>query len=362
MSLKLRFFIFIITLAVAPTLIVGWTRVRYVADELEAIGVDPVLSGRILTQMEESSLALALILAIFSSFFAFMLYRSFAEPLVSLVESMRNIRERFLGLSAPVISNAPSNEIAELEQTFNDMSGRMERYVEELEEADRAKDNFLAILGHELRNPLAPIVTSLELVRLRGLHDPEIDRSFRIIDRQIGHMQKLLDYLLDVSRLKRGKVVLEKRRIELGHTVEESKEDVMPFITQKKQRIEFIPSEIPLFIDGDRLRLTQVFVNLLKNASEHTPIGGTVWLRCNAENGMAKVSVCDHGTGIAPEDLPQMFTLFARGVSAKQKPAGIGVGLYLVKSFIDMHGGSVEAKSEGLGKGAEFIVRLPLLK
>jgi signal transduction histidine kinase len=358
MSIKLRFFLFVFSIAIIPAFILGWIRTHMLSTQLRTTELPPEIIESILQNLNESHLILNLIIGIFCSFLTFLLFRSFADPLAALLEAMRRMRERDFSQRIPILS---TDEIGELSEVFNEMAEQIRMYVAELEEADRAKDNFLAIMAHELRNPIAPIVTSLEILRLQHIEDQTLLRQISIIHRQTEIMRKLIDYLLDVSRLKHGRIVLEKEKIDLTLVLRESLETILPLLADKEQRLHMSIPQTPIWIEGDQVRLNQVFINLLKNASEHTEERGEIHLGCTTADQHTLVTVRDKGSGIPKESLWEIFTLFARGASAQHKPGGLGVGLYLVKTYIEMHGGKVSVHSEGLGTGAEFVVRLPLI-
>jgi signal transduction histidine kinase len=357
MSLKLRFFIFAMGLAILPTFILGWTRVDFLRTELEGAGLSPEASAHVLQRMHESLFAVSLVVAVVASFLAFALFRIFALPLMELIETIRLIRGGDLTQRVSVTSK---DEMGVLAETFNGMAAQLERYIAQLEESDRAKDNFLAILAHELRNPMAPIVTWIELLQMQKIDDPQIIHGLDVIDRQTKHLRRLLDYILDVSRLKLGRVLIEKERINLLDILHESVETTGVMLESKDQHLILTLPKEPIWMEGDPTRLNQVIINLLKNASEHSEIGGVIALACRIEHNEAIISIRDKGSGIAAEDLGEIFILFGRGASARHKPGGLGVGLYLAKTFIEMHGGTISAHSEGLKKGAEFIIHLPL--
>jgi signal transduction histidine kinase len=224
------------------------------------------------------------------------------------------------------------------------------------EAASRAKDEFLAILGHELRNPLAPIVTALDLMKARG-GAPE--RELAVIERQTRHLVRLVDDLLDVSRIARGLVTLEKEPIELAEVVEKAIEMAEPLIEQRAQRLD-VEVEPGLVVYGDSTRLAQVVGNLLTNAAKYTPAGGSIDVRGAREGEDAVVRVRDTGVGIEPAMLPAVFDMFVQERQALDRArGGLGLGLTIVKSLVEAHGGTVSAHSEGPGKGSEFSIRLP---
>ena len=228
----------------------------------------------------------------------------------------------------------------------------------EAESANRAKDEFMAILGHELRNPLAPILTAVNLMRLRGAATLERERS--VIERQAQHLVRLVDDLLDVSRITTGKVELKKERVELGEVIAKGLEMASPMLEQRKHRLTVDVPSRGLVVDGDPGRLAQVFSNLLTNAAKYTEPGGAVTVCAAREDARIVVRVRDSGIGISPEMLPRIFELFAQERQALDRAhGGLGLGLSIVKSLVTMHGGHVEATSEGHGHGSEFVIVLP---
>jgi len=235
------------------------------------------------------------------------------------------------------------------------------RAEEALREADRRKDEFLAVLAHELRNPLAPIRNSLHILRLTGQHEPAAERVGEMMERQVNHMVRLVDDLLEVSRITRGKIELRKEQIEVAAIVRSAVETSRPLIEAAGHQLALaIPPE-PLTLEGDHVRLTQVIANLLNNAAKYTDAGGQIWLSVRRERKEVEISVRDTGMGIPPDMIPRVFDLFTQiDRHADRAQGGLGIGLTLVKSLVEMHGGSVRAHSKGVGQGSEFVVRLPL--
>jgi PAS domain S-box-containing protein len=231
-----------------------------------------------------------------------------------------------------------------------------------LREADRRKDEFLAMLAHELRNPLAPIRNALMI-----LEHADEDRETRvwargIIDRQSRHLTSLVDDLLDVSRITRGKITLTKGPLAVASLLNTAVESSRPLLEAARHHLEMRLPGAPLHVEGDPTRLAQVVLNLLNNAAKYTPEGGEVHLVADREGDWCRISVRDNGEGIAPEMLPHVFDLFTQANrSLDRAQGGLGVGLTLVKRLVEMHGGTVEAHSDGPNQGSEFVVRLPLL-
>ena len=233
---------------------------------------------------------------------------------------------------------------------------------EELQHANQRKDEFLAMLSHELRNPLAPIRNAVEVIRRVGPGEPMLSMARDIIDRQAAHLTRLVDELLDVSRISQGKIALKKESVELGRVVTQSVETVRPLIDLRGQRLVLDLPPGPVWLSADPARLAQVLANLLNNAAKYTPEGGRIDLVVGAVNGEATIVVHDNGSGIDPQLLPHVFDLFVQGErSLDRSQGGLGVGLTLVKRLVEMHNGRVEASSEGLGRGATFKVVLPCI-
>ena len=236
-----------------------------------------------------------------------------------------------------------------------------ERATEALKEADRRKDEFVAVLAHELRNPLAPIRNSLQILRLTSEHDPATERIREMMERQVNHMVRLVDDLLEVSRITSGKIELRKERVALSTIVDNAVETSQPLIDAFRHHLRIeLPFE-PLFVEGDPVRLAQVIGNLLNNAAKYSDESGQIWLKAERRDGLVCLSIRDTGVGIAPEVLPHVFNLFMQADrSPGRSQSGLGIGLTLVKTLVEMHGGTVEARSEGPGKGSEFVICLPL--
>ncbi|MGE5183537.1 MAG: ATP-binding protein [Acidobacteriota bacterium] len=224
------------------------------------------------------------------------------------------------------------------------------------EQANRAKDAFLAVLGHELRNPLAPMVTAVQRMKLRGGDSKELG----VIERQLDHVMRLVDDLLDVSRIAQGKVVLKKQRLELRDVIAKALEIAGPLIEQRQHAIDITlpPGALPVY--GDEVRLTQVVTNLLVNAAKYTDPGGHIWVVAREHGDALAIDVRDDGIGIEPAMLGRVFDLFAQNHdSDRRAPGGLGIGLALVRSLVARHGGEVSVRSEGRGHGSTFTVRLP---
>jgi len=275
-----------------------------------------------------------------------------------------------------LVSRAPSEPPAEsfydfIFQPIRDYRGNVEGVaalgfdVSELvrargaaESASQAKDEFLAMLGHELRNPLAPILTALQLMRLKGIETAEAERT--VIERQVKHVVGLVEDLLDVSRITRGKIEIKKEPVELSEIVTRAIEMASPLLEQHMHELTVSVPRSGLVVDGDRGRLAQVVANLLTNAAKYTDSGGRISIEARAQSGSALLTVRDNGIGIDRTILPRIFELFTQERQALDRSkGGLGLGLSIVRSFVELHGGTVTAESDGPGKGSSFTVRLP---
>ena len=232
---------------------------------------------------------------------------------------------------------------------------------EALKDADQKKNEFLAMLAHELRNPLAPIRNALQIMRLNGGTDQSLVPVREMMDRQVGHLVRLVDDLLDVSRITRGSLELRKSRFPISQAVESAVEAARPLVEAAKHELTVSLPPQPLMVDGDLTRLSQVVSNLLSNAVKYTPEGGHIWLTLEREENHAVLCVRDNGMGIPTNMLSHVFEMFTQvDHSGVRTQGGLGIGLTLVRRLVQMHGGTVEAQSGGADKGSEFIVRLPM--
>lgn len=226
--------------------------------------------------------------------------------------------------------------------------------------ASRAKDEFLAMLGHELRNPLSPILTAVQLMQLRA--GDVLAKERAIIERQVNHMVRLVDDLLDVSRIARGKVELKRCRVELAVVVARALEIAGPILEERSHHLAVSVPPSGLMVDADEDRLAQVIVNLLTNAAKYTPPQGRVEILARAQEDRVSLTVCDTGVGINAELLPRVFDLFIQGRQPSDRPqGGLGLGLAIARNLVQMHGGALVAQSEGQGKGSQFTLDLPLV-
>ena len=290
-------------------------------------------------------------------------------------EREQALRQRIAALEAELsASRVQAREHARLEEQVEQLREANEHLVmatvsaqslRDLAEAtNRRQTEFLAMLAHELRNPLAPLSMSASL--LQGLAGPssagtQLTQVSGVVRRQVDHMARLLDDLLDAARISSGKITLSVRPLALGAALDQAIETVAPRIRERGQQLQVTLPDEALSVEGDPVRLTQVFANLLGNASKYTGNGGRIALRAWRSQEEVVVEVSDNGSGIAPEMLPQVFDLFIQGPrSLARSEGGLGIGLNVVRNLVGMHGGSVTADSAGEGRGSTFTVRLPL--
>jgi signal transduction histidine kinase/CheY-like chemotaxis protein len=294
-------------------------------------------------------------------------YRS-GEPFVGRASPMRvqrapnaPLEERFIDFIYQPIRDA-TGAVAGIFVEGSDVTART-KVENELRAANRQKDQFLAMLAHELRNPLAPITTAAQLLKQGRLDARGSRHASEIIARQAEHMTELVNDLLDVSRVTRGLVTLETEELDINGVVASAVEQVRPLIDTRRHTLALQLSGEPAHVAGDRTRLVQVVSNILNNAAKYTPQGGSIALRVAAHEALVEVSVRDNGVGIEPDVLPYIFDLFTQAERTPDRSqGGLGIGLALVKSLVALHGGRVEARSEAPGQGSEFIIRLPRLE
>ncbi|KAB2911192.1 MAG: response regulator, partial [Kofleriaceae bacterium] len=248
-----------------------------------------------------------------------------------------------------------------LEQRVQERTAELERSEAALRLAARQKDEFLAILAHELRNPLAPLRTGLDLLLRVKPAVPSVDRTLAAMNRQLDHMVRLIDDLLDVSRINSGKLELKKERVDLAEVIDRAIDGVRAFFERRQQAITVaIPRSVMAVADS--VRVVQILGNLLHNASKYTPEGGTIRVTLTQEDGRALIQVIDSGVGLAPEDHDQIFQMFTRiDRPAPSNERGLGVGLALARSLAEMHSGTLSVESAGPGHGATFTLALPTL-
>jgi PAS domain S-box-containing protein len=232
-----------------------------------------------------------------------------------------------------------------------------------LREADRRKDEFLATLAHELRNPLAPVRNALELLKVDGCNMDTVESARGIMERQVQQMARLVEDLLDVSRITRDRIELRKQRVELFSVIKSAVEISRPLIDSANHQLTITMPANPLFIDGDPIRMAQVFSNLLNNSAKYTEDGGQIQLHVEQRGRKAVIKVRDNGVGIPCDALAHVFDMFRQlDKSLERSQGGLGIGLTLVRRLVELHGGTINAQSEGVGKGSEFVVQLPLAR
>ena len=230
-----------------------------------------------------------------------------------------------------------------------------------LDQEARRKDIFLSTLSHELRNPLAPLASAVGIIRMSAAPSTEVDYALRVVERQIDLLRRLVDDLMDVTRITTGKVALRRARVALHELVERAVEATASLVGERNHRLEVILPPAPIFVEADPDRMNQVFVNLVTNAAKYTPTGGHIWIEGTMEGDEVVARFRDDGVGIPSDMLPRIFELFTQVESSQRlSQGGLGIGLALVKDLVTLHGGSVQVASEGAGKGSEFTVRLPV--
>jgi signal transduction histidine kinase/ActR/RegA family two-component response regulator len=309
------------------------------------------------------------------------LQEAITRPLESVTDVARQVMQRRdFSLRVP---GKESGEIGVLVDAFNDMLAEIGRRSHALQQAnttlehemqvrqraeqalivaDRRKDEFLATLAHELRNPLAPIRTGLDILRLRSGDAQATQRATDIMERQLRQMVRLVDDLLDVSRINTGKFTIKSGRVELKAVVNDALEVVRPYIDLHGHELQIDLPDRPVFLNGDATRLAQILSNLLNNAAKYTNRGGRVSLKATVEDHTLTVVVADTGIGIAPDMLDTVFEMFVQVDSTLERStAGLGVGLSLARKLVELHGGAIEAHSAGPGHGSQFVVRLPIV-
>ena len=287
-----------------------------------------------------------------------------SEPVARAVRTLGNVTllERPTRVAALVSAIRSALRARERQYQIRAHLQHRDQVAASLNEADRRKDEFLAMLAHELRNPLAPISNAIQVLRLAEPADPVAARMCEVMQRQIDHMVRLVDDLLEVSRITRGKITLHREHADLIGVIRNAVDISRPLIDAAGHRLSIHALDTPIPVDGDPVRLGQILANLLNNAAKYTPQGGRITVTAQKRDGRAVVSVRDNGVGISAEMLGRVFDLFTQGSPASfDGRAGLGIGLTLVRQLVELHGGTVEAFSEGLGKGSEFVITLPLL-
>jgi signal transduction histidine kinase/ActR/RegA family two-component response regulator len=280
------------------------------------------------------------------------------------LEALRNVTflERPIRVMTLVSTLRAALRARARQYEVRDHLAQRQRSEAALRQDDRRKDDFLATLGHELRNPLAAIRHAVEVLQMPGVDQADLQHALGVVRRQVGQLSRLVDDLLDVSRITRGKTRLSKERVDLAGILARAAETVQPLMKERGHVLTVsLPSE-PLWLDADPSRLEQVLANLLTNAAKYTDPGGQVWLEGARRANHAEARVRDTGIGIRPEVLPHVFDLFVQADPALNRAeGGMGIGLTLVRRLVELHGGRVWANSPGAGRGSEFVVRLPLV-
>ena len=241
------------------------------------------------------------------------------------------------------------------------MEEQLRARAKELQEADRCKNEFLAMLSHELRNPLAPILTSLYILKEKRTAEASgVEEIRAMIERQVMNLKRLIDDLLDVSRMAMNRIQIHREPVDLTEIARRATEDVRPLIQEREHELTVTTAAGPLILMGDTVRLEQVLLNILTNAAKFSDPGGQLWLTIERDEDFAVVRVRDAGIGIAPDMIVRAFDLFAQADQGLDRAGGLGIGLTLARNLVTLHGGTIEARSDGEGKGSEFIIRLPL--
>ena len=266
-------------------------------------------------------------------------------------------REVFVSARKLLIPGADG--VTRVMETNRDVTER-KRAEDALREADRRKDEFLAVLGHELRNPISSISNCVRTLQ-PGVDDAKAEGIRVMMARQVAHLVRLVDDLLEVSRISQGRIALRKERIDLVQVVKDATAFSRPLFTEFRHRLTVSLPSAAIPLEADPTRLAQVLINLLSNAAKFTAPGGRIAISTRVEDGEVIVSVRDNGVGIPPDELPRIFELFTRFDRGLDPPhTGLGVGLALSRNLVELHGGRIEARSDGLGRGSEFVVRLPI--
>ena len=263
-----------------------------------------------------------------------------------------------------LVANA---ELGAANETLRAEMHERQRAQAAVQEADRRKEEFLGVLSHELRNPLAAMDAAVRLMEQKSLVDPQVSWARDVLSRQTTHLSRLVDDLLDVARVNRGSIILRRESVELAAVVAHAVESVRPLIGARQHDLHITTPQRPLCIDGDPVRLTQVIANLLSNAAQYSEEGSHIELQAessHSKDGTPEVviRVRDNGIGISSNDLAHIFELFRQLKQPTRREGGLGVGLALSRRLVELHGGTIEARSEGAGKGSEFIVRIPELQ
>lgn len=284
-----------------------------------------------------------------------------AKLLPMLAQALRSEQEVWIARAETVEAREAANRAEGLARALEGARAEGAKLNAELREEHRRKDDFLAMLAHELRNPLAPLVTSLELLRRQPSNATLVSRQAEVMARQVSQLTRLVEDLLEVSRVSRGRIGLRRRALVLGDVLTDALEASRPFLEGRRHRVDLALPPDPIVLHADNVRLAQVFANLLHNAAKYTDPGGGIRITAERVQDSAVVRIVDTGIGIAPEILPRVFDLFAQApASLERAQGGLGLGLTLVRALVELHGGRVTAESRGLGQGSAFTVYLPV--
>ncbi|HYC46244.1 MAG TPA: PAS domain-containing sensor histidine kinase [Burkholderiales bacterium] len=282
---------------------------------------------------------------------------------------MRADGSRFWAMGSTTALRDDAGEVAGFGKTLRnrtDVKEQLEtlrRRADALVQADEHKNIFLSTLSHELRNPLAPLVNALQLIRMTAPEAAALQYPIKLIERQVEFIRRLVDDLLDVTRISAGKIQIDLQPLDVREVIARAVDMTRPLIDERSHRLAQHLLAVPIIVKADAGRLEQVFVNLLTNAAKYTPEGGSIEVRASMEQDEALVHVMDNGLGIPKEMQPHIFELFTQvATNMERAGGGLGIGLSLVKNLVELHGGSVQVKSEGPGRGSEFTVRLPLAR
>ena len=295
------------------------------------------------------------------------------QPILAVTNAARRVVENHdysvragaqPGYETAVLADAFNQMLVEIHRRNDEIQREMKERAEAeeaLREADKRKDRFLATLAHELRNPLAPIMSGVQVLKLAAASDADRTRARDVIDRQVRQMARLLDDLLDVGRITNDKLELRKQRVSLYTIMESAIEASRPLIEQAGHTLRASMPDTPIELEADPIRIAQVLSNLLNNAAKYTNRGGHISFFAERENGDVRIAIEDDGIGMTQEDISKLFDIFAQSASAAHlSRGGLGIGLFLVRSLTEMHGGTVSAYSDGPGRGSRFVVRLPV--
>jgi signal transduction histidine kinase len=287
------------------------------------------------------------------------------EQLVSEYRALRSSVLRLWAKSAALKSPTDVDDIIRFNEAIDQLlAASVFSFAKAKQEQDDAasvgRSNFLAMLGHELRNPLAPISTAASVLKKTAEANPIIDKVSNILARQVAHMASLIDDLLDVSRVTRGLIEIKLEVVDIREVIDFAVEQALPKINNRCHNLDVSTPSKPAIVQADKIRATQIFTNLLTNAAKYTPDGGHIHLKVILGRDEVVISVEDNGVGMTPEFIPEAFNLFSQAERTPDRSqGGLGLGLALVKTLVELHGGQVACSSEGLGKGSQFTVRLP---